>query len=1430
MSLRGRLGTLTALTALALPIASAPAAADGGALRVTEPRTEYRDDPLGIEAERPRLSWKLRSDRRDQVQSAYRVVVTRDGGDTVWDSGKVASRRNHLVEYGGPPLTGRTRYRWKAMVWDGAGRPGGWSEPAWWETGVLDDASFGADWIGAEVDTRLPTSQVEQSYPAELNDATLGQTITTDRPFTSAGVKTPTWNTSDSDASLTLRREGGEVVATKRFENVADNGWLDLTFDAQPPGVYELELHDEAGTVGWWSHGSDLYAHGSAQQGGEPVAGDRTFRWQPAEEEADGRTAQLRKEFRLGGRVARARLYASALGLYELNLNGRRVGDHRFAPGWTDYKQRVQYQTYDVTDLLRRDANAIAATISPGWYAGHVAIFGPNQYGTQPWLFAQLEVTYEDGRSETIVSDDSWRTATGPIVSSDILMGESYDARLETPGWDRPGYDDTSWTPARTKDDVAAELVAQEDQPVEITQTLEPRRITEPSAGTFVYDLGQNMVGSVRMRVRGERGTTVRLRHAEVLNADGSLYTDNLRSAKATDHYTLKGGGTETYEPEFTFHGFRYVEITGVDRAPDISGRVMHSDAPATGRLDTSSAMLDQLYSNITWGQRGNFLSIPTDTPARDERMGWSGDINVFVGAATYNMEVAPFLRKWLGDMRDAQFPNGAFPDVAPRVGFLGGGAAGWGDAGVTVPWTLWQQYGDTRVVREQYAAMERWIEYLQQHSNGLLRPAEGYGDWLNNNDETPKDVIATAYFAFSAAKVAEMATELGETADAERYRALAADVRAAFNRAYVSEQGRVKGDTQTAYVLALSFGLLPEEEREPAADRLVELIEARDWHLSTGFLGTPDLLEVLTDAGHLDVAYRLINQDTFPSWGYQVNQGATTMWEHWDSLRPDGSFEDPAMNSFNHYAYGAVGEWMFQTLAGIDNASPGFDEIRIRPQAGGGIDHADGRYESVHGPIESAWRDSERGFRLDVTIPVNTTAEVWVPAVDREAVDADGARFIRMEDGHAVYEIGSGEYRFESDDVRGHLRAAERLAEGRELERATAEARRAYERGGDRSAERELQDALEIAAEQGATDVHRRLSQASALLLNVGAAIGSRGEPIAAGDTVELNATVENRGRETLEDVAVQLDAPDGWTVEPQGPTGTDRLRPGATHTARFAVTVPLTQAVQDAVALTGSARFRRGGGVTEIPLVSAIDVVSPLTIAALSAEPRILDTPGATSTVTATVENRSSAPVTGALRAATPAGWTADPAEQPLELAPGERGDLTFRVASPPEQAAADVDVTLLYGANVGDTKRIRLTYALRSWLFETDGDAEDWHAVNHLAPFVVAGGVLSTSSTGGDPFMTQGERLALDGSDGLTVEVTMEVGADNGAQVFWTTAAEPGFSEGKSTKFPVTGGGMRTYEVPVPAFDGTLTGLRLDPQSGPGDIRIDSIRIVK
>ncbi|WP_285695821.1 family 78 glycoside hydrolase catalytic domain [Actinomadura sp. NBRC 104412] len=734
-----------------------------------------------------------------------------------------------------------------------------------------------------------------------------------------------------------------------------------------------------------------------------------------AEPEPPG-ASLLRREFRLRGkRVAQARLYSTALGLYEAEINGHRVGEDVLAPGWTDYGTRVQYQTYDVTGLLRRGDNAIGVALAPGWYSGSVGMFGPRQYGDQPWLRAQLEVRYTDGTTDTIATGDGWRWSPGPVTSADLLMGESYDARLEQRGWSKPGFDDAAWRPVSPGTGITARPTAQIDAPIRVERELTPVKITQPRPGVHVFDLGQNMVGTVRLKVSGTAGQKVRIRHAEVLNKDGTIYTANLRTAKATDTYVLRGGGTEVYEPEFTFHGFRYVEVTGLPGAPStgtVTGRVMHTAAPFTMDFKTNDGMLNQLHSNITWGQRGNFLSVPTDTPARDERLGWTGDINVFSRTATYNMESARFLSKWMQDMRDTQGSNGAFPDVAPRIGGLGEGVAGWGDAGVTVPWNLYRAYGDRRVLEQNYPAMRKWIAYLENNSNGLLRPAAGYGDWLNINDETPKDVISTAYFAYVTDLVADIARVLGKKDEAAQYDDLAGRVREAFNKAYVTE-GRIKGDTQTAYVLALSMNLLPEAARKPAADRLVQLIEARDWHLSTGFLGTPQLLPVLTATGHTDVAYRLLHQRTFPSWGYQIDRGATTMWERWDSIRPDGSFQDAGMNSFNHYAYGAVGEWMYENITGISAGEPGYRRTVIRPRPGGDVNRASGRYDSVYGPIETSWWAKGGRFHLTVSVPVNTTAEVWVPARSAAEVSQSGARFLRMQDGAAVFTVGSGTYHF---------------------------------------------------------------------------------------------------------------------------------------------------------------------------------------------------------------------------------------------------------------------------------------------------------------------------------------------------------------------------------------------------------------------------------
>jgi alpha-L-rhamnosidase len=1014
---------IAVVTALVLRSLCAPDVAFGAEVIQVEGTTvEYASNPLGIDIARPRLSWKLRSDQRNQVQSAYQVAVASEparlGTPDVWDSGKVSTNQSALVPYGGPSLSSRTRYFWSVRVWDSQGRPSAWSKPAWWETGLLSERDWRAQWIGHDHPLPLPPAFDSPDIPASLKPGeTLGQSFTSVSAFTSLAILIPTFQTKNSSVTLSLYGEGpgGHLIARQRFVNAVDGDWLTLKLrKPAASGKYYLEQSDVDGQVGWWTSRQSNYDFGDAYANGKPVPGFRKTRLdtQGVVSSKDS-NPQLRKEFRAHKEIKSARLYASALGLYQVRINGKPVGADVLAPGWTDYNTRVQYQTYDVTELIRRGQNAVAATLAPGWYAGTVGAFGPGQFGLMPGLLLQLEMTYTDGSHEEVVTDSSWKSHTGPVVQADLIMGEQYDARRETPGWDLPNFDDAGWKPVRIKKNVSAKRVAQVDPPVRIEQELKPLSISRTKAGAYIYDLGQNMVGVVRLHVSGKAGQKITIRHAEVLNPDGSLYTANLRSAKSTDVYLLKGKGTETFEPAFTFHGFRYVEVSGAGRQPELVGRVMSTAAPSTLSFSTGVPMLNQLQSNIMWGQRGNFISVPMDTPARDERLGWTGDIAAFSGTATYNMELAKFLGKWLIDLRDTQSPEGEFGAVAPLGPTMAVGkeAPGWGDAGVIVPWALYEQYGDRRLLEDNFDAMTRWVAFLKNNSTGFLRPKSGYGDWLNVADETPKDLIATAFFAHSAAIVAQAAGALGK--DPAPYVKLFGQIRDAFDRAFVLPNGRLMGDTQTAYVLALSMDLLPASSRSAAADRLVELIKARDWHLSTGFLGTPQLLFVLSENGHADVAYRLLLQTSSPSWGYQISKGATTMWERWDAVRPDGTFQDPSMNSFNHDAFGSVGKWMYQNIVGIRPGSPGFQKIVIKPRPTEKIPSANGKYDSAYGPIESQWTKKGDDFSLDVSIPVNTSGEIWVPSHKGQKIEADGAQFLRTSEDYAVYKIGSGTYHF---------------------------------------------------------------------------------------------------------------------------------------------------------------------------------------------------------------------------------------------------------------------------------------------------------------------------------------------------------------------------------------------------------------------------------
>lgn len=760
----------------------------------------------------------------------------------------------------------------------------------------------------------------------------------------------------------------------------------------------------------------------------------------------------LRRSFELDRTVTRARLYVTALGLYEVELNGERVGDHELAPGWTDYRKRVRYQVFDVGELLAKGENAIGALLGDGWFSGFLGLVKLREnYGRRPALLAQLEVVHEDGSETQIVSDGSWRWQPSAILASDLMQGETVDARQDLGDWRQPGHDDESWQRVDVLPDPGIALDAMTGPPVRALRELRPAEPVRRTGGIFarrwIYDLGQNLVGRVRIRVRGREGTTVTLRHAEVLDRNGDLYTENLRDARATDVFTLRGDrGAETFEPRFTFHGFRYVEVSGwlEDGAiEELTGVVLHSDTPETGAFACSDPVVNQLQSNITWGQRGNFLDVPTDCPQRDERLGWTGDAQVFVRTACFNMEVAGFFRKWLRDLRDAQKGDGRVPPVAPalqldRSPFVDGGPA-WSDAVVICPWTLYRWYGDQAFLDEQWHSMCAFVDDLERRfphgirSDPEIDPWGGFGDWvaLDGTDPrdsriggTPKELIGTAFFAHSARLLSQAAGVLGRPDAEKRYAELTARVRDAFRRRFVSPEGLVSGNTQTSRVLALHFDLLEEKERSVNLQALARNLQSRGGvQLTTGFVGTPYLLHVLTESGRLDLAYRLLLRREYPSWLYPiVAGGATTIWERWNGWTEEGGFYDPEMNSFNHYAYGSVGEWLYGTLTGLDldpdPRSSGWRRARIapRPPVHPGLPDepllrsARATLRSVNGPWRVAWEIAGGTFQLDASVPPNAQASVRLP-------DA------------TIHEVAAGRHRFELE--LGAIRDAEAAGAG---------------------------------------------------------------------------------------------------------------------------------------------------------------------------------------------------------------------------------------------------------------------------------------------------------------------------------------------------------------------------------------------------------------
>ena len=1045
---------------------------------VDQLRCEYLQNPLGIDAQRPRLSWILRSDVRGQKQTAYRILaassaalLAQDKGD-LWDSGMMDSDQSIQIDYAGKPLASQMRCYWKVRVWDRDGKPTSWSQPAFWSMGLLDPSDWQAQWIGFDEAYEASPASVREdvrfniqglkwvrfpekqgrtntfticlrkrvdlpgdrkiqravlalyafnSCEASVNGVAIGQAVHWDR-------------TARLDATAALR-PGANVITLVASHTDAQRpaviGRLVVQFASGDDLVVPIDSTwkaSQATVAGWEMPSFDDQAWlGAETFDGTPWKGPP-----PVADLARLPAPYLRRDFTVSQKVKRATAYVTALGTYELRLNGERVGKDVLAPGWTEFRKRVHYQTYDVTAQMRKGANTMGAILGDGWYASDLAhLARRNFYDGRPRLLVRLVVELSDGSTQAVVSDGAWKASYGPIRHADLLMGCEYDARLAMPGWDKAGFDDRAWKPVvavtaivgQGAADVTPRLQAAVAEPSRRIQELPAIKLREPKPGCWTFDLGQNMVGWVRLKVRGQAGQRITVRHGEMLNRDGTLYTASLRSCPAADFYVLSGKGTETFEPYFTFHGFRYVEVRGLKAQPTVdavTGIVVHSDMQRTGSFECSHPLLNQLYRNIIWGQKGNYLEVPTDCPQRDERMGWTGDTQFFAPTAAYNYNVAPFFTRWLTTCRDNQFPNGSFPHVVPDIMGAGGSTA-WGDAALLCTYNVFRVYGDTRLVAEQFASMERYMVWLASKTKDGISTVGGFGDWLNAGGGASGQAIDTAYHAYLARLMSEMAQAIGRREDAQRYARLHEEVKAAFVKNFLQADGSLKDCSQTGYALAFSMGLLPDEMREKVAAKFVAEIKRFDGHLATGFIGTPRLLPGLNAAGRDDVAFKVLLQETYPSWLFPVKNGATTLWERWNGWTPENGFGDISMNSFNHYAFGAVGEYLYGMVGGIQSASPGYKTIRIQPVIREGLTWAKTSYDSIHGRIASNWMLAGDKITMSVTVPANTTATVCVPARDAARITesgtpvmrAQGVKFLRIEKTGAWFTVDSGNYRF---------------------------------------------------------------------------------------------------------------------------------------------------------------------------------------------------------------------------------------------------------------------------------------------------------------------------------------------------------------------------------------------------------------------------------